>query len=706
MVTGQRPFSGDQGQGTTPQERLTDAHLHPAVADPCELNPALPRAAAEVVMRALAVEPAERWPDVTKMIDAWEGALGLDHIDMVEGTTFVGRTLAAQTPKPSTQLLTVRVAAPRRPWLAIAAAAVLVVVAAEAFVLLGPLRSSRPVPGSPSVPTEAAAAVRAATLAAQPTYAAALEDTATVQASAADAVNQAVSVAATDGVLAGQATAQAGQVRALGMQAADAAATATQQAEVVEVQSTVGAATATQQAAALATQTAAAVGATATQQGAAVAATQTSAAGLAASQQAVALATQTAAAIGATATQQAAAAAATQTIAAGMAASRQAVVGATQTAAAAASATQQAADAAVQAALAASTAAQEGANAQLPVTATVPTQTPTAPAPAAAPVSGHIVYDQADGGSSDVMAVDVASKQSVTVYANAWQPNVCSNSQVIFHAKAGDKGDLFSIYLNGSGESQISNHTEDNSPHWSSDCQRIVFDADYGGSGHPTTLFTLPGSARQEEGNGLMGPGQQVQGNYPVWLDDGRIAYVGCEGQWNAPGKCGILAVDVSGNYASQPVALTTAPNDRPCSSANGHLLYQSQSTGNWQVFSVAEGGGTGLNLTNSSNNDFGPTFSPDGDTIAFASDRGGNWGIWLMNSDGSNVRQLISCPRALGRMIRASASLGRRDQSLALRCDVFRETGKDALATSAKTPQGESVATTANETLSAPWGD
>ena len=34
-------------------------------------------------------------------------------------------------------------------------------------------------------------------------------------------------------------------------------------------------------------------------------------------------------------------------------------------------------------------------------------------------------------------------------------------------------------------------------------------------------------------------------------------------------------------------------------------------------------------------------TFSPDGSRIAFTSDRGGGDNIWLMNADGSDMRQL-----------------------------------------------------------------
>ena len=46
--------------------------------------------------------------------------------------------------------------------------------------------------------------------------------------------------------------------------------------------------------------------------------------------------------------------------------------------------------------------------------------------------------------------------------------------------------------------------------------------------------------------------------------------------------------------------------------------------------------------LTNSSSQDGLPTWSPDGKSIAFVSNRSGPWAIWVMGADGSGQRKLF----------------------------------------------------------------
>lgn len=76
---------------------------------------------------------------------------------------------------------------------------------------------------------------------------------------------------------------------------------------------------------------------------------------------------------------------------------------------------------------------------------------------------------------------------------------------------------------------------------------------------------------------------------------------------------------------------------------ANDQIVFASNRSGNYEIYLLNPTTGLTTQLTNSPTNDIEPAWSPDGTLIAFASDRDGDYELYVMRADGTDVRQLTN---------------------------------------------------------------
>ena len=62
---------------------------------------------------------------------------------------------------------------------------------------------------------------------------------------------------------------------------------------------------------------------------------------------------------------------------------------------------------------------------------------------------------------------------------------------------------------------------------------------------------------------------------------------------------------------------------------------------GDMELFSVSPDGGATTRLTADTGEDFDPSWSPDGTSIVWTSDRGGTYDLYSMHADGGGVTRL-----------------------------------------------------------------
>ena len=74
-------------------------------------------------------------------------------------------------------------------------------------------------------------------------------------------------------------------------------------------------------------------------------------------------------------------------------------------------------------------------------------------------------------------------------------------------------------------------------------------------------------------------------------------------------------------------------------------ILFESNRTGNWEIYTMKADGTELVRLTDNPAADVGPIWSPDGKRIVFGSERDGDPEVYVMNADGSGQRRLTRAP-------------------------------------------------------------
>ena len=88
------------------------------------------------------------------------------------------------------------------------------------------------------------------------------------------------------------------------------------------------------------------------------------------------------------------------------------------------------------------------------------------------------------------------------------------------------------------------------------------------------------------------------------------------------------------------------AKDSSPDWSPDGNqIAFTSDRDGNTEVYVMNADGANPINLTNHPAGDSSPAWSPDGRQIAFSSNRDGNWEVYVMDADGINPINLTNHP-------------------------------------------------------------
>jgi Tol biopolymer transport system component len=244
------------------------------------------------------------------------------------------------------------------------------------------------------------------------------------------------------------------------------------------------------------------------------------------------------------------------------------------------------------------------------------------------------------------VTVATGAKRLVTK-GDAVQPSWSPHGQRIAYwaipwiGSVGAQRDLWTVPAQGGPALQVTDDPAvDWNPIWSPDGKYLYFASDRGGS---MNLWRVP---IDEPSGKVLGRPEAITtpasfvGTLSFAADGRHLAYASMLTTSNIQ----MLAFDpASKTVTGAPVPITSGskPYSNPDISPDGAWLAFQASGGQEDIF-VCRIDGTGLRqLTNDVARDRVPRWSPDGQRIAFYSDRNGRYNIWSIHPDGSGLEQL-----------------------------------------------------------------
>ncbi len=297
-----------------------------------------------------------------------------------------------------------------------------------------------------------------------------------------------------------------------------------------------------------------------------------------------------------------------------------------------------------------------------------PTETPTSEKPA---ISGKLAFPVDNGaGQYDVQIVSLPDGNIIGKISGARQPNFRADGlKLLVNGQGGAFGEnVFEASSNGAIEHPVSDSPSDLHPFYNPQGDRVVYGnpqlvSGSNGKYNPYIFVqcTVNPPSRESDVSckelatmgilvpeGLMG---DIIGSNPVWTGDDQIAYKGCNTWRGGGGSCGVFLVP---SWATKrtgsgitPRKLVDGGNALLTDAKGSSIVYQNlDSYSTWEVFVTNTAGGVGVNISNSPSNDGLGTLSPDGQWVAFASDREGTWAIFIAPATGGPAQKLLAFPK------------------------------------------------------------
>jgi Tol biopolymer transport system component len=231
--------------------------------------------------------------------------------------------------------------------------------------------------------------------------------------------------------------------------------------------------------------------------------------------------------------------------------------------------------------------------------------------------------------------------------ADGTQSAVPATGRIVFTSERDDNGEVYVMNADGSDQTNITNDpASDGEPSWSPDGTRIAFSSQRGGPAQNIYTMSADGGDVLQLTDTLA-----VDGGVQWSPDGSRIVFYGFE-----QASIGFLWLTGAEGGDAIPLLESIHPASPEVTCAGGfpggwfpdnqRIVFRGSHAGSGagQICSVnADGTDIQVIFSEPDTFSFSPAVSPDGKKIAFVSNRDGNYEIYVMDADGTNLQRVTT---------------------------------------------------------------